>query len=149
MEVEFVFVGAHELVTALTEPRHAGRARYWFGVNVLSPQWQKDRVDEAIAKAGRRYTPRLHVEVDDGPRSRRCRQDQRLGAGWQRVLAELRATQRWPWRAACEATDAFTEALPRCASALDEADAALAPMITAAGSAGELPAVEGPLSGCR
>ena len=81
MEVEFVLVSAHALVTALTEPRHAGRARYWFGVNALSPQWQKDRVDEAIAKAGRRYTPRLHVEVDAGRALRRGRQDQRLGAG--------------------------------------------------------------------
>src|SRR6266567_1778032 len=57
MEVEFVFVGAHELVTALTEPRHAGRARYWFAADVLTPEWQGRRVDEVIAKAGRRYTP--------------------------------------------------------------------------------------------
>ena len=31
MDVKFVFIGAHELVAALTEPRHAGRLRYWFG----------------------------------------------------------------------------------------------------------------------
>jgi hypothetical protein len=30
MNVEFVYVGAHELTTALTEPEHAGRLRYWF-----------------------------------------------------------------------------------------------------------------------
>lgn len=43
MDVEFVFVGAHELVTALTEPRHAGRARYWFGTGILAPEWQGRR----------------------------------------------------------------------------------------------------------
>ena len=81
MDVEFVLVSAHALVTALTESRHAGRARYWFGVNTLSLQWQKDRVDEAIAKAG---TP-VHAPPSRrgrrSPGSRRGRQDQRLGAG--------------------------------------------------------------------
>ena len=145
MEVEFVLVSAHALLTALTEPRHAGRARYWFGVNALSPQWQKDRVNEAIAKAGRRYTPRIHVEVDAG---RALDAVGRTGAWvqeWQRVLAELRATRRWPWRAPEQAADAFATALPRCASALDEADATLASMITAAGTAGDLPDPECPL----
>ena len=47
MDVDFVLVDAHQLLTALTEPRHAGRARYWFGVNVLSPQWQQNRIEEA------------------------------------------------------------------------------------------------------
>ena len=64
---------------------------------------------------------------------------------WQRALAELRATRRWPWRAPGQAADAFATALPRCASALDEADATLARMITAAGTAGELPDAEDPL----
>ena len=145
MDVEFVLVSAHALVTALTESRHAGRARYWFGVSVLSPQWQKDRVDEAIAKAGRRYTPRLHVEVDTVGALDAVGRTSAWVREWQRALAELRATRRWPWRAPEQAADAFAAALPRCSSALDEADAALARMITAAGSAGELPDVEGPL----
>jgi hypothetical protein len=145
MNVEFVLVSAHALVTALTEPRHAGRARYWFAVNVLSPQWQKDRMDEAIAKAGRRYTPRVHVEVDAGRALDAVGRSSAWMQEWQRALAELRATRRWPWRAPEQAADAFAAALPRCASALDAADAALARMITAAGTAGGLPDVEGPL----
>ena len=149
MDVEFVLVSAHALVTALTEPRHAGRVRYWFGVNVLSPQWQKDRVDEAAAKAGRRYTPRLHVEVDAGRALEAVGRTSTWVQGWQRALAELRTTRRWPWKAPEQATDAFAAALPRCASALDKADAALAAMITAAGSAGEFPDVEAALSAAR
>lgn len=139
MEVEFVLLNAHALVTALTEPRHAGRARYWFGVNILSPQWQKDRVDEAIAKAGRRYTPRVNVEVEAGHALDAVGRTGAWVQEWQRALAELRSTRRWPWRAPEQAKDAFAAALPRCASALDEADAALASMITAAGAAGDIP----------
>jgi len=53
-EVEITFVGAHELLTALTEPRHSGRARYWFAADVLTPEWQARRVEEAVAKVGPR-----------------------------------------------------------------------------------------------
>jgi hypothetical protein len=145
MDVEFVLVSAHALLAALTEPRHAGRARYWFGANILSPQWQKDRVDEAIAKAGRRYTPRVHVVVEAGRALDAVGRASVWVQQWQQVLAELRAARRWPWRAPEQAADVFSAALARCTSALDEADAALASMITAAGSTGELPDVEGPL----
>src|SRR5207248_923073 len=64
LDVDFLFVGAHDLLTELTESRHEGRARYWFATDVLTTEWQSRRLDEAIAKAGRRYTPRLHVEVE-------------------------------------------------------------------------------------
>jgi hypothetical protein len=145
MDVEFVLVSAHALLAALTEPRHAGRARYWFGASILSPHWQKDRVDDAIAKAGRRYTPRVHVVVEAGRALDAVGRASVRVQEWQQVLAELRAARRWPWRAPEQAADVFSAALARCTSALDEADAALASMITALGSAGELPDVEGPL----
>jgi hypothetical protein len=59
------FPGAHELLTALTEPRHAGRGagQYWFAADVLTSDWEARRVEEAVAK-GARYSARLHVEVD-------------------------------------------------------------------------------------
>ena len=96
-------------------------------------------MDEAIAKAGRRYTPRLHVEVDAVRALDAVGRTEAWVQEWQQVLAELRATHRWPWRAPEQAADVFAAALPRCAAALDDADAALAAMITAAGSAGEPP----------
>lgn len=145
MDVEFVLVSAHALLTALTEPRHAGRARYWFGATVLSPQWQKDRVNEALAKAGHRYTPKIHVEVDASQALDAAGRTSAYVRKWQRALAALRATRRWPWRAPEQDAGTFSAALPRCAAALDEADAALTQMITAAGSASELPTTEGPL----
>jgi hypothetical protein len=144
-EVEFVFVGAHQLVTALTEPRHAGRVRYWFGAEVLTPEWQGRRIEEVIAKAGRRYTPRLHVEVETVQALDAVGRAKVYVERWQRVLAELREARRWPWRAPAGVADAFSEALPRCATALDEADAAVVLMIAAARSTDQFPPVEAAL----
>jgi len=103
-------------------------------------------VEEVIAKAGRRYTPRLHVEVDT---ARALDAVGRAGAyvqRWQQVLAELREARRSPWRAPAEVADTFSKALPRCVTALDDADAALALMIAAARSTDRLPPVAGTLA---
>jgi hypothetical protein len=142
LEVEFGFVGAHQLVTALTEPRHAGRARYWFAADVLTPEWQSRRLGEVIAKADRRYTPRLNVEVETVQALDAVGRVDEYVARWQRVLAELREARRWGWHAPVDVADAFAEALPRCLTALDEADAALEFIITASRSTDELPTVE-------
>ena len=99
LDVEFAFVGAHELITALTEPGHAGRARYWFDAEILTPEWQGRRLEEVIAKAGRRYTPRLHVELDTVHALDAIGRVEAYVQRWQRVLAELREARRRPWRA--------------------------------------------------
>ena len=65
---------------------------------------------------------------------------------WQQVLAELREARRSPWRAPTEVADTFSKALPRCVTALDEADAALVLIIAAARSADRLPPVESPIA---
>jgi len=139
LEVEFVFVGAHELITALTEPRHAGRVRYWFGTGILTPEWQGRRLEEVIAKAGRRYTPKLHVEVDTVRALDAVSRGEEYIRRWQLALAGLREARRWPWQAPGEVADAFSEALPLCVSALDGADAALAQMVAAARSTDRVP----------
>ena len=142
IEVEFAFVGAHDLITALTEPRHAGRARYWFATDVLTPEWQGRRLEEVIAKAGRRYTPRLHVEVETVQALNGAGRVDTYAARWQKVLADLRQVRQWGWRAPADVAEAFAEALPTCEGALDEADATLAQFVGAARSAGELPRIE-------
>lgn len=64
LSVEFTFVGTHELTTALTEPKNAGRVRYWFDSDALTTSEQQQRIDDVTAKLGRRYSPELHVDVD-------------------------------------------------------------------------------------
>ena len=111
LDVEFILIGAHQLLTALTEPRHAGRARYWFATEVLTPEWQGRRLEEAITKAGRRYTARLHVEMETVHALNAVGRVEAYVQRWQRVLAELREARRGPWWASAEGADAFSEAL--------------------------------------
>lgn len=61
--VEFVFWGAHELLQRLSQPRHAGRLRFWFDARSFDQSWFDDRLCVAIKAAGPRYTPELHVDL--------------------------------------------------------------------------------------
>ncbi len=142
MEVEFVFVGAHELLTALTEPRHAGRARYWFGAEILTPQWQSRQLEQSLAKAGRRYTPELHIDVDPVQAVLAAVRDEQYRAHWRQILVELREARRGLWRAPKDNADAFGTTVSECIDALDLADAALVTMISAAASMGPLPVID-------
>jgi hypothetical protein len=145
LEVEFVYVGAHDVITALTEPQHAGRARYWFAADILTPEWQGRRLEEIIAKAGRRYTPGLHVEVETTQALDAVGRVDAYVGRWQAVLADLRQARQWGWRAPAGVADAFAEVLPSCEAAVDEADAALAQFVSVARSPDEIPRVEGTL----
>lgn len=103
-------------------------------------------MEQVIAKAGRRYTPRLHVEVDTAHALDAVARVEAYAQRWQQVLAEFREARRWPWRAPAEVAEASGNALPRCLAALDEADAALVLTIAAARSVDQLPSVEGQLA---
>ena len=61
MTVDFVYWGGHELLERLSRCEHAGRARFWFGSPAMDPDWFAQRLDEAVASAGPRHTPELHV----------------------------------------------------------------------------------------
>ena len=142
LDVEFLFVGAHDLVAALTQARHEGRARYWFATDVLTPEWQSRRLDETIAKAGRRYTPRLHVEVETTRALDAAGRVDAYVERWQGALAELRAARRWGWRSPSDAVAVFEQELSRASAALDAADARLESMIGATQSTGALPLID-------
>lgn len=145
MTVEFVLLGAHELVSALTLPENEGRARYWFGADVLTDQWQRRRLEEAVTKAGRRYTPKLHVEVHTVQALHAVGRSAPYVDRWRVALAELREARRWGWRSPRD-QPVFDSALARCSGALTAADASLATMIAALGSSDDLPALDQDLS---
>lgn len=46
-----------------TDPRHAGRRRYWFDLVHFTPDWFKTRFDITRAALGKRYTPELNIEL--------------------------------------------------------------------------------------
>ncbi len=86
-KIEFMLWGAHELTELLTrnDPLFAGRRHYWFNETVLSSEWLSQRLDEAVANLGDRYTPEMHVEL---PIARRLNALVRTHAFWHR-LAEI------------------------------------------------------------
>ena len=61
--VEFTYWGSHELLNRLARPEHSGRVRFWFGVPTMDAAWFQRRVDEAVATAGPRYSPELHIDL--------------------------------------------------------------------------------------
>jgi hypothetical protein len=46
-----------------TDPRHAGRRRYWFDLPHFTPDWFQTRFDITRAALGKRYTPELNIEL--------------------------------------------------------------------------------------
>ncbi len=65
MEVEFVWWGSSELIERLSQERNAGRRKFWFGDHsTFSHDWFDQRLEEAIAAADERYTPKVNVELD-------------------------------------------------------------------------------------
>ena len=46
-----------------TDPRYAGRRRYWFDLLHFTPDWFQTRFDITRAALGKRYTPELNIEL--------------------------------------------------------------------------------------
>ena len=63
VEVEFIYWGSHELLERLVRSEHSGRVRFWFGAPTMDAGWFARRVEEAVATAGARYTPELHINL--------------------------------------------------------------------------------------
>lgn len=61
MSVEFHYWGEHELWERLSREEHRGRYFFWFNKELFTSRWFADLVAEAIANAGPRYTPEIHV----------------------------------------------------------------------------------------
>lgn len=65
MEVKFIWWGSSELIERLSAEKNAGRLRFWFDdLYTFSQDWFAHRLDEAIAAADERYTPKVHVDLD-------------------------------------------------------------------------------------
>ena len=63
MTTEFVLWDDHALTTRLANPDNRGLLTFWFGGPLFSEDWFRRRSEDAIERAGRRYTPALNVNT--------------------------------------------------------------------------------------
>lgn len=63
MTVSFDKWDDFEIRSRLSHEAHRGRIYYWFQKECLTPDWFEQRSNEAIANAGRRYTPELNIDL--------------------------------------------------------------------------------------
>lgn len=63
MSVQFEYWGDHEIAERLSREDHRGRHFFWFSSDLLSQHWFENRLEEAVANVGPRYTPDLNIEL--------------------------------------------------------------------------------------
>jgi hypothetical protein len=63
LHVTFSYWGQSEILTRLSQEEHRGRHYFWFNKELFSRVWFGQRLDVAIANAGRRYMPSVNVEL--------------------------------------------------------------------------------------
>lgn len=66
MSVQFSYWGETELLQRLSQRGQEGLEYFWFNEQVLSDDWLQERLAEAVASAGPRYTPKLRVDLPIG-----------------------------------------------------------------------------------
>lgn len=139
MSVEFVYVGAHDLVSELTKPEHTGTLRYWFDASVLSPDALNQRLDDVVTKAGRRYTPRAHVEVDAVVALEGLGRSPAYLRTIQLALAAVRSSRSNTWSIPAGEEGVFADEVEACREMLLEVDVAIQAFLDAAMTSGPLP----------
>jgi hypothetical protein len=64
MGVEFAYIGHSDVVTALSQDRHAGAVQYFFDEQLFTDEFFRHQVEREIVNLGGRYDPSVHVELD-------------------------------------------------------------------------------------
>lgn len=141
MTVDFVYIGAHDLVTQLTEEKNAGRLQYWFDAVILSPDALHQRLANVINGAGPRYSPELHVEVDavralDGL-GRSTRYVRRV----QEALAVVRKARAAGWYIPKGDKNNLKDKVKKCLEKVIAAEASIEDLLVAIRGFGALPDV--------
>ena len=147
--VEFEFVGHHQLVTALHDSAGAGLLRYWFDESLMDDEWFRQRIATAVTKAGHRYSPKLHTEVEAVRALEGVGRTQPFETSWRKALASLRECRRFPWRAPEGASGKISDALVACEKSLDEVDTAIRSVVSSLDGFGDLATPDDPILDAR
>lgn len=137
--VEFEFVGRHELLSMLLGQDRAAWIRYWFDESWMDDTWFQERVVDSVAKAGPRYSPHLHTEVDAVRALEAVGRTEAYVTRWREALAELRKSRRTTWRAPPGDSGDIADALAAGAELLDKIDLEVAKSIESLAGFGDVP----------
>jgi hypothetical protein len=127
--VEIHYLGLTSLIGELTRPQHAGRIRYWFNASELSADSMEQRLDDVVAKAGRRYTPEVHVDVDASVALEGLGRTAIYAHRVQTALAGLRKALGDSWHAPAGDEAAFQTVLVNCRASLAAAESAVSGLL--------------------
>ena len=137
--VEFEFVGRHALTSMLLDQDRTAWIRYWFDESWMDDAWFQERISHAVAKAGHRYSPHLHTEVDAVRALEAVGRTEAYVARWREALAELRKSRRTPWRAPPRDSGEIAAALASITEHLDEIDREVTTSIASLTGFGDIP----------
>jgi hypothetical protein len=141
LQVEFEYIGAHEITTALTRSDQVGRLRYWFDKTALSPEWFEGVVDQAIQLSGPRYTPELHIDLPIADIFEALGRTERFQLRWRELLGRLRRAREYRWSTPEGPGNLFEPLLDAAWQALDALDASLVACVEVATSIDPMPVV--------
>lgn len=147
--IEIKFVGSHQLMTALLDAAESGLIHYWFDESFMNDNWFQERIATAIAKAGQRYSPELHTEVEAVRALEGVGRTKSFEASWRQALAGLRELRRFAWKAPEEATGEFSDSLAMCEKSLDKVDTAIRSVVLSLDGFGDLPTPNGQIFDTR
>jgi hypothetical protein len=63
MDVDLPYWGQSEILARLSQEEHRGRYYFWFNRELFSREWFSQKLEIAIANAGKRYMPALSVDL--------------------------------------------------------------------------------------
>ncbi len=63
-KISFEYWGSSELLHRLSQEKHVGRTLFWFSQEEFSDDWFKMYVETSIINLGKRYTPKLNIELE-------------------------------------------------------------------------------------
>ncbi|MXW62031.1 MAG: hypothetical protein F4Z53_01095 [Acidimicrobiales bacterium] len=147
--VDFKFIGQHQIVKVLGQPAGHGRLRYWFGTTFMDAGWFRARFEVAEAKAGKRYTPELHVPVDAVRALHAVARTDEFATEWREALAELRTSRRYTWSVPEGDDGSIANELPLVEKALDRVDALTTSFVSSLSDEDVLLALEEEISAAR
>jgi len=64
--VKVEYWGNSEIFDRLSRQEHQGRYQFWFDSERFTAEWFRQRLDEAVANAGDRYSPALNIDLHIG-----------------------------------------------------------------------------------